>query len=190
MKRPFIYILTLLSLLSIASAEKEIGNCAISPGSISNPFSDMVLYSSHSNSKALTTTTSEPELNNGRYVTLLDLGRFDFVLKIKLHRLLKRKKWSLTVAGTYNEYRHRIRLFQQFTLNTSIIGYDERWFYFLQKAERNGKIHFSSVVKTAFTSKEGLVSAESAIKEMKLEHLKIPLPDWIHPLTNQEIIEK
>ena len=130
------------------------------------------------------------ELNNGRYVTLLDLGRFDFVLKIKLHRLLKRKKWSLTVAGTYNEYRHRIRLFQQFTLNTSIIGYDDRWFYFLQKAERNGKIHFSSVVKTAFTSKEGLVSAESAIKEMELEHLKIPLPDWIHPLTSQEIIKK
>ena len=26
----------------------------------------MVLYSSHSNSKALTTPTSEPELNNGR----------------------------------------------------------------------------------------------------------------------------
>tara|TARA_B110000196_G_C21014841_1_gene599772 strand:- start:417 stop:935 length:519 start_codon:yes stop_codon:yes gene_type:complete len=130
------------------------------------------------------------ELNNGRYVTLLDLGRFDFVLKIKLHRLLKRKKWSLTVAGTYNEYRHRIKLFQQFTLKTSIIGYDNRWFYFLQKAERNGKIHFSSVVKTAFTSKDGLVSAETAIKEMKLEHLKFSLPDWIHPLTNQEIIKK
>ena len=130
------------------------------------------------------------ELNNGRYVTLLDLGRFDFLLKIKLHKLLKRKKWSLTVAGTYNEYRHRIRLFQSFTLTTTIIGYDERWFYFLQKAERNGKIHFSSVVKTAFTSADGLVSAKIAIKEMNLEHLDISLPDWVHPLTSQEIIKK
>ena len=63
-----LFVIETIQLFSpIDVGEKEIGNCAISPGSISNPFSDMVLYSSHSNSKALTTTTSEPELNNGRY---------------------------------------------------------------------------------------------------------------------------
>ena len=130
------------------------------------------------------------ELNNGRYVTLLDLGRFDFVLKVKLQKLLKRKKWSLTVAGTYNEYRHRIRPFQQFELTTSIIGHDERWFYFLQKAKRKGKVHYSSVVKTAFTSKDGLVPVAKAKKEMNLEQLDMPLPNWVIPLTNQEIIKR
>ncbi len=130
------------------------------------------------------------ELNNGRYVTLLDLGRFDFILRIKLQKLLKRKNWSLTVAGTYNEYRHRIRVFQQFELTTTIIGHDNRWFYFLQKAQRNGKVHFSSVVKTAFTSKDGLISPDIAKKEMNLQHINISLPGWVTPLTSQEIIKK
>ena len=130
------------------------------------------------------------ELNNGRYVTLLDLGRFDYILKIKLHKLLKKEGWSLTVAGTYNEYRHRIRAFQQFELSTTIIGHDHRWFYFQQKASKSGKIHFSSIIKTAVTSKNGLVQPEVAIKKMNLEHVKVELPDWIVPLTTQEIIKK
>ena len=130
------------------------------------------------------------ELNNGRYVTLLDLGRFDYILKIKLHKLLKKQDWSLTVAGTYNEYRHRIRVFQQFELSTTIVGHDHRWFYFQQKASINGKVHFSSIIKTAVTSKNGLVQPDKAIKEMNLNHVNMVLPEWIIPLTSQEIIKK
>ena len=44
--------------------------------------------------------------------------------------------------------------------------------YFQQKASKSGKIHFSSIVKTAVTSKNGLVQPEVAIKKMNLEHVK------------------
>ena len=93
------------------------------------------------------------ELNNGRYVTLLDLGRFAYGADGH-QRFLKKKQWSLTITGTYNEYRYRLRLFQKFELKTKIIGYDTDWFYFFQKLERNGKTHMASVVKFAFTSKK------------------------------------
>ena len=66
------------------------------------------------------------ELNNGRYVTLLDLGRFSYGAKVNMGSFLKKNKWSLTIVGTYNEYRHRLRLFQRFILETKIIGYDEK----------------------------------------------------------------
>ena len=130
------------------------------------------------------------ELNNGRYVTLLDLGRFSLGGKVNMGSFLKRNNWSLTIVGTYNEYRHRLRLFQRFTLKTKIIGYDEKWFYFFQKVERKGKTHMASVVKFAYTSKEGLVYPKEVISatEMKYDPNKLPL--WIKELTEHQLFKK
>jgi acyl-CoA thioesterase FadM len=76
------------------------------------------------------------ELNNGRYVTLLDLGRFSLGAKVNMASFLKRNNWSLTIVGTYNEYRYRLRLFQRFILKTNIIGYDENWFFFFSEGRK------------------------------------------------------
>ena len=130
------------------------------------------------------------ELNNGRYVTLLDLGRFSLGAKVNMVSFLKRNNWSLTIIGTYNEYRHRLRLFQRFILKTKIIGYDEKWFYFFQKVERNGKTHMASIVKFAYTSKKGLVSTKEVITAMDIEYDPNSLPSWIKELTEHQLFKK
>ena len=130
------------------------------------------------------------ELNNGRYVTLLDLGRFSLGAKVNMGGFLKRNKWSLTIIGTYNEYRFRLRLFQRFVLETKIIGYEEKWFYFFQKAERNGKTHMASVVKFAFTSKEGLVMPKVVISAIGIKYEPNKLPKWINELTEHQLFKK
>ena len=130
------------------------------------------------------------ELNNGRYVTLLDLGRFGYGANVKISKFLKEHKWSLTIVGTYNEYRFRLRLFQKFTLKTKIIGYDEKWFYFFQKAERNNKTHMASVVKFAFTSKKGIVFPKEVIKAMGEEYNPDKLPSWITEIGKHELFKK
>ena len=104
------------------------------------------------------------ELNNGRYVTLLDLGRFSYGAKVNMGSFLKKNNWSLTIVGTYNEYRYRLRIFQRFKLQTRILGYDEKWFYFFQKIVKDGKIHMASVVKFSYTSKKGLVSPKEVTR--------------------------
>ena len=130
------------------------------------------------------------ELNNGRYVTLLDLGRFSLGTKVNMASFLKRNNWSLTIVGTYNEYRYRLRLFQSFILKTKIIGYDEKWFYFFQKAERKGKSHMASVVKFAYTSKEGLVLPKEVITAMGMKYDPTGLPSWIKELTEHQLFKK
>ena len=130
------------------------------------------------------------ELNNGRYVTLLDLGRFSLGSKVNMASFLKKNNWSLTIVGTYNEYRYRLRLFQRFILKTKIIGYDEKWFYFFQKAERKGKSHMASVVKFAYTSKEGLVLPKEVITAMGMKYDPTGLPSWIKELTEHQLFKK
>ena len=130
------------------------------------------------------------ELNNGRYVTLLDLGRYSLGAKVNMASFLKRNNWSLTIVGTYNEYRFRLRLFQRFILKTNIIGYDENWFYFFQKVERKGKTHMASVVKFAYTSKEGLVLPKEVISAMGIKYDPNKLPLWIKELTEHQLFKK
>ena len=105
-------------------------------------------------------------------------------------KFLKKNNWSLTIVGTYNEYRHRLRLFQRFILETKIIGYDENWFYFFQKIQRNGKTHMASIVKFSYTSSAGLVMPKDVLKAMHLDYNPHQLPDWIKELTKHQIFKK
>ena len=130
------------------------------------------------------------ELNNGRYVTLLDLGRFSYGAKVNMGSFLKKNNWSLTIVGTYNEYRYRLRLFQRFELQTRILGYDEKWFYFFQKIVKDGKTHMASVVKFSYTSKKGLVSPKEVTKVMGIEYEPNQIPDWIQDLTKHLLFKK
>ncbi len=54
------------------------------------------------------------ELNNGRTLTLLDLGRIPLARRIGLIAVMRKKRWSMTMAGVTVRYRRRIRPFEKF----------------------------------------------------------------------------
>ena len=130
------------------------------------------------------------ELNNGRYVTLLDLGRFAFGGRVNIYKFLKKHNWALTITGTYNEYRHRLRLFQSFHLKTQIIGYDENWFYFFQKLDRKNKVHMASIVKFSFTSKNGIVKPKEVLEASGQPYEPDKLPTWITEIGQHQLFKK
>lgn len=119
-----------------------------------------------------------PELNNGRHLTLMDLGRYDFGLKVGLFNVLKEQNWGLMVAGNFTRYRRRITLFQKFELHTELVGYDEKWYYFYQQTVKNGITHSSALIRTAVTSKSGIVPAAKVAEAMKID-FKPSVPDWV-----------
>lgn len=66
-------------------------------------------------------------LNNGRYWTLMDLGRTDLVLRSGLWRAILRHRWvSVVNAGTIR-FRREMRLFRTFDLETRILCWRENW---------------------------------------------------------------
>jgi hypothetical protein len=82
------------------------------------------------------------------------------------------------VAGNFTRYRRRIKLLQKFTIETEIVGYDDRWFYFYQKNVRKGVIHSSALIRTAITSKDGLVPSKNLVDQMGFD-FKPHIPDWV-----------
>jgi acyl-CoA thioesterase FadM len=118
------------------------------------------------------------ELNNARYLTFMELGRWDYSSRIGFVTLMKSKKWGLAVGGASIRYRRRIPLFSKFTLTTQLLGHDGRWFYFLQEFHARGKICASALMKVGATSKQGLVPANEVMHAMG-EELDAGIPDWV-----------
>lgn len=51
------------------------------------------------------------EMNNGRMLTLYDLGRFQLAARAGLIDALVKHGWALTIAGSSTRYRKRITTF-------------------------------------------------------------------------------
>ncbi len=64
-------------------------------------------------------------MNNGRYWTLMDLGRVDLVLRSGLWKVVLRRRWTPVVSAAEIRFRRELRAFQRFSLETRILGWTE-----------------------------------------------------------------
>lgn len=111
------------------------------------------------------------ELNNGRYLTIMDVGRFEVGIRVGLMKILKKHDWSLMVGAVNGRYRRRLRTFEKFTLHSKMMYFDERWFYFHQWfTGKNGQMKASFLVRTAVISKEGLVPTDQVKEAMNFDN--------------------
>lgn len=67
-------------------------------------------------------------MNNGRYLTLADLGRTDLMLRGNLWRIVLRKKWMPVLSGSIIRYRRELKPFQAFELQSRIVFWNSRNF--------------------------------------------------------------
>lgn len=97
-------------------------------------------------------------VNNGRYLSLMDLGRIDFIVRAGLLRTLVKNRWSPVIGGTIVRYRFSLRAFDKFDIVTRVIGWDDKWFYFDQRLETEAGPAAIALAKALFREKSGTVS--------------------------------
>lgn len=118
------------------------------------------------------------EMNNGRVLTLYDLGRFDLSIRSGLWDVLRKNKWGLAVAGSTVRYRKRVRLFDKVTMRTQMVGMDERWFYIAQSMWVKGEPTSSVLLRTCVTAKGRSVKTDEVREALGVD-LAMPLADWV-----------
>ena len=119
------------------------------------------------------------ELNNARYFTYMELGRWDFSYRVGFVSLMKERKWGVVVGGASVRFRRRIPFLCKFDLTTKLICHDGRWFYLLQETHRDGKVCSSALMKMGVTSKTGLIPAPDVTKVLGKEDWNPNLPQWV-----------
>ncbi len=66
-------------------------------------------------------------MNNGRYWTIMDLGRADLMLRSGVWRTMLREGWFPVVSAGKIRFRRELRLFQRYALETRIVTWKESW---------------------------------------------------------------
>lgn len=122
-------------------------------------------------------------LNNGRYLTLMDLGRFDLTLRSGLMRVILRRRWMPVLGDAAITFQRPLKLFQRFTLTTTIVGWDEKWIYMEQTFEHEGKRAATAFVKGILRGKEGSVPTAEVMAAVGVMSAPPPLPapfrEWV-----------
>ncbi|MBG6184175.1 acyl-CoA thioesterase FadM [Arthrobacter sp. CAN_A214] len=119
-------------------------------------------------------------LNNGMYFSLMDLGRFDLMVRSGVWKLMRSKGRSPVAAGETISFRKSLQLGQRYTIETRVIGLDERAIYFEQRMVSDGEICARAFIATRLVSRSGPVSNEDIIAAFGAPPADLVLPDWIH----------
>ncbi|WP_341367394.1 acyl-CoA thioesterase [Yoonia sp. BS5-3] len=119
------------------------------------------------------------EMNNGRILTILDLGRTGLARRAGLLRALSKNRWGLTMAGCSVRYRKRIRPFVKFRTVSKCVGWDERFMYLDQSIWIGDECAVQVLYRSAVTDKNGIVRPERLVAAMGLRDPSPALPAWV-----------
>ncbi|WP_210528648.1 acyl-CoA thioesterase [Rubellimicrobium arenae] len=120
------------------------------------------------------------ELNNGRTLTLYDLGRIPWSRRIGLTRILRDQRWQVAVAGASVRYRKRVHTFQSVRMRTRALGWDQRFFYIEQAMWLpSGTCASHILIRSAVTDRNGIVPPLRVLEAMGASRPSPPLPSWV-----------
>lgn len=123
------------------------------------------------------------ELNNGRTLTLFDLGRIPLAVRTGLVGILRQKRWGITVAGNSVRYRRRVRAFERLEMHSRCIGWDDKFLYMEQSMWKAGECTSHMLIRSAVTSKAGIVNPTEVLAAMGKAVQRPALPDWVNAWT-------
>ncbi len=119
------------------------------------------------------------EMNNGRVLTVYDIGRTDFIIRTGLARQLLKNRWGMVVAGSTIQYRKRIRLFDKVKIKTQLVGMDERWLYLEHSMWVKGKPCSSVLLRTGVTEGGKVIEMAKVLEALGIEAWNKPTEPWI-----------
>lgn len=77
-------------------------------------------------------------VNNGSYLQMMDVARSNYIADIGGFAALAARGWYPVVAASTMSYRRSLTLGQAFTIETRLVGWDERMAYLEQRFVRDG----------------------------------------------------
>lgn len=120
-------------------------------------------------------------VNNGKYLAMLDLGRYDLLFRSGFWQEAARRGWYAVVAAQTITYKRSLTLGQRFTLVTKVLGTDERSVYLEQTFVRRGAVIARAVVQARFLRREGgHVSPGELVDLAGGAPRDLSLPAWVH----------
>lgn len=119
-------------------------------------------------------------VNNGKYLSIMDLGRLDMMVRSGVWKTIRAKGWSGVVSAETISFRKSLKLGQHYSLETRISGIDDRAVYFEHRIVVDGEIYARAFVATLLISENGTVTRDELIDVFGAPPPGMDLPAWLH----------
>jgi acyl-CoA thioesterase FadM len=116
-------------------------------------------------------------MNNGRYLSFMDLGRLHLVAQIGLLRVILRKRWGAALGAAEINFIRPLAPFQKFELVTRLVTWDEKYAYMEHRFESSGALCAHAFVKGLFLDKGRRVDNPAVVAELGYTGAPPPMPE-------------
>lgn len=116
-------------------------------------------------------------MNNGRYLSFMDLGRLHMTAQIGLLPIVARKRWMPVLAAAEINFIRQLAPFQKFDLVTRVVTWDEKYAYMEQRFESNGTLCAHAFVKGLFLDQGGRLANSAVVAELGYGEEPPPFPE-------------
>jgi acyl-CoA thioesterase FadM len=115
-------------------------------------------------------------MNNGKYLTIMDLGRVNMMIRNGIAKTMSEKGFFPVLAAATIKFQKSLMLFQRFSLQTQLVGWDEKFFY-VEQMFMVGEVVYARAFTTArmlnksgqkYTTAEFLVAMNQTITQPKM----------------------
>ena len=113
-------------------------------------------------------------VNNGVYLSLMDVARVDLMQRAGLAGPLRAQGWYPVVVAESIQFRRSLGLFQRFEIETRVLGWDEKAFVVEQTFFRGDEAIAVALVRARFLARGGGSVAPDTI--VRLVNPDIPQP--------------
>ena len=94
-------------------------------------------------------------MNNGRYLSISDVGRFELLRAAGIWRPMRRRGWYPVVASSTITFRKSLRPWQRFEVESRFLGVNERDVYLEQRFVVDGEIYARLYLRGRFLQDGG-----------------------------------
>lgn len=110
-------------------------------------------------------------MNNGRFLTIMDLGRTDFLLRSGLLAPTLKNRWMPVLGSAHFRFSKSLELFEKYQLVTKTVYWDEKWFYmeqsFIRQKKSKTEVVGKGIVRALFKGRKGNVPPEEVMSYIK-----------------------
>ncbi len=94
-------------------------------------------------------------MNNGRYLSLFDLGRWDLLIRTGMADAMRRHAWYAVVSSETITFRKSLNPWQRFDVESRLLGHDDKAIYIEHRAVVGGEVYARVIVRARMMKRAG-----------------------------------
>jgi acyl-CoA thioesterase FadM len=119
-------------------------------------------------------------MNNGRYLSIADIARFEMLQRTGLWKALMSRGWYPVVQSSTITHRLSLMPWQKFTIETRTMAFDEKSVYLEHRFIVDGQVAARLVLRGRFLKRTGgTVSLAEISEAVGVDVSNRPVPEWV-----------